>query len=261
MRNKVRELLNQNKSTIGTHLSSTWPTLWEVIGSTAQFDYIEFGSQYGAWDLHDLDNMCRAAELTSLSTMIKIDRNPKDWLAQRAIAAGFQAILFADIITVEDVKDCIRAVKLPPEGVNSFMGTRGRRYDAQDNYAKSIDDVVIAIMVEKKNLMENLEDVLVIDGLDMIQFGPVDYGLSLRTPGKPYIRAEYNDIVNADMDRAHQMALDAGVRPRAEAGSAEQCQYFMERGVRDFCIGWDVSMVATWCTQNGGKLRGMLANK
>jgi 4-hydroxy-2-oxoheptanedioate aldolase len=67
--------------------------------------------------------------------------------------------------------------------------------------------------------------------------------------------------VNADMDRAHQMALDAGVRPRAEAGSAEQCKYFIERGIRDFCIGWDVSMVATWCTQNGGKLRGMLANK
>lgn len=261
MQNKVRELLNQNKSTIGTHLSSTWPTLWEVIGNTAQFDYVEFGSQYGAWDLHDLDNMCRAAELTNLSTMIKIDRNPKDWLAQRAIAAGFQAILFADIVTVEEVKDCIRAVKLPPEGVNSFMGTRGRRYDEQFDYAKSIDDVVIAIMVEKKNLMMNLEDVLVIDGLDMIQFGPVDYGLSLRIPGKPYLRAEYSDIVNTDMDRAHQMALDAGVRPRAEAGSAEQCQYFMERGVRDFCIGWDASIVAAWCTQNGRKLREMLSKR
>ncbi len=261
MQNKIRELLNQNKSTIGTHLSSTWPTLWEVVGSTAQFDYVEFGSQYGAWDLHDLDNMCRAAELTNLSTMIKIDRNPKDWLAQRAIAAGFQAILFADIMTIEEVKDCIRAVKLPPEGVNSFMGTRGIRYNVRYDYAKSIDDVVIAIMVEKKSLMENLEDVLIIEGLDMIQFGPADYGLSLRTPRKPYIRAEYRDIVNADMDRAHQMALDAGVRPRAEAGSVEQCQYFIKRGIRDFCIGWDVSIVAAWCTQNGRKLREILSKR
>ena len=141
------------------------------------------------------------------------------------------------------------------------MGTRGRRYDEQFSYAKSIDDVVIAIMVEKKNLMMNLEDVLVIDGLDMIQFGPVDYGLSLRIPGKPYLRAEYSDIVTKDMDRAHQMALDAGVRPRAEAGSAEQCQYFMERGVRDFCIGWDASIVEAWCTQNGRKLREMLSKR
>jgi 2-keto-3-deoxy-L-rhamnonate aldolase RhmA len=261
MDNKIRELLNHNKATIGTHLSCTWPTLWEVVGSTGQFDYCEFGSQYGAWDLHDLDNICRAAELTNLSTMIKIDRDPKEWLAQRAIAAGFQSILFADIISVEEAKECIRAVKLPPEGLNSYMGTRGVQYGGLTAYVKRLDDVVIALMIEKKPLMENLDEVLTIEGLDMIQFGPADYGLSLRTAGKPYIPADYREKVTADRDKAHQMALDAGVRPRAEAGSAEQCQYFIERGVRDFCIGWDKSMVATWCTQNGSKLREMLSIK
>jgi 2-keto-3-deoxy-L-rhamnonate aldolase RhmA len=216
---------------------------------------------YGAWDLHDLDNICRAAELSNLSTMIKIDRNPKDWLAQRAIAAGFQAILFADITTVNEAKECVRAVKLPPEGVNSFMGTRGIGYDIRTDYVKRVDDVVIALMVEKKSLMDNLEDVLAVDGIDMIQFGPTDYGLSLRTPGKPYKQADYRDRINADRDEANQMAVDAGVRPRAECGTAEQCQYYIDRGIRDFCIGWDTSMVTAWCNQNGGKLRGMLSKK
>lgn len=257
MKNKIRDLLNQNKATIGTHLSSTWPTLWEVVGSTRQFDYIEFGSQYGAWDLHDLDNMCRAAELTGLSTMIKIDRNPKDWIAQRSIAAGFQGILFADINTVEEAKECVRAVKLPPEGVNGFVGTRGIRVE---DYVQHIDDIVIALMIEKKTLMDDLEEVLAIDGIDMIQFGPTDYGISLRTLGKPYRRDDYRDKVAADRDRANQMALDAGVRPRAEAGTPEQCQYYIERGIRDFCIGWDTSMVRTWCLQNGKKLRETLSN-
>ncbi len=261
MRNKLRELLNQNKPTMGTHLSSTWPTLWEVVGNTGCFDYIEFGSQYGSWDLHDLDNMCRAAELTNLSTMIKIDREPKDWLAQRAIAAGFQSVLFADIMTVEEAKECVRAVKLAPEGNNSFMGTRGFRYDMSYEYVKRIDDTVIAIMVEKKSLMDNLEDVLALDGIDMIQFGPVDYELSIRTPGKPYTQADYKDRINANRDKAHQMALDVGIRPRAESGTAEQCQYYIDRGIRDFCIGWDTSIMASWCVQNGGKLKEMLLNK
>jgi len=78
MENRIRQLLRQGKPTIGTHLLSTWPTLWETVGSTNQFDYVEFDGQDGAWDLHDLDNMCRAAELTKTGTMIKIDRNPKD---------------------------------------------------------------------------------------------------------------------------------------------------------------------------------------
>lgn len=256
MNNKLRELFDQNLPTMGTHLSSTWPTLWEVVGNTQQFDYIEFGSQYGAWDLHDLDNMCRAAELFGLSTMIKIDRNPKDWIAQRAIAAGFQGILFADVMSVDEAVDCVEAVRLPPEGYNGVVGTRGFR---PADYIKHIDDIVIAIMIEKKSLMDNLEDVLAINGIDMIQFGPSDYGVSLRTPGQPFIRKDYVDKINADRDRANQMALDAGVHPRAEAGSAEQCQYFIDRGVRDFCIGWDTGMVRSWCVQEGSKLREMLS--
>ncbi|MEM2904630.1 MAG: aldolase/citrate lyase family protein [Candidatus Bathyarchaeia archaeon] len=251
-------MLREGRPTLGTHLSCTWPTLWEYVGSTRQFDYVEFGSQYGAWDLHDLDNMCRAAELTGLSTMIKIDRNPKDWLAQRAIAAGFQSVLFADIMSVEEVKECVRAVRLPPEGVNGFMGTRGVR---PDDYARHLDEVVIAIMVEKKSLMDHLEEALAVDGIDMVQFGPVDYGLSLRTPGKPYRQADYWERIAADRDKAYEMALDAGVRPRAECSSAEECQYYIDRGVRDLCIGWETSIIADWCMQNGGKLRAMLSGK
>ena len=255
MQNKIRELLRQNKSTIGTHLSSTWPTLWEAVGVAGQMDYIEFGSQYGAWDLHDLDNMCRAAELTGLGTMIKIDRNPKDWIAQRAIAAGFNSILFADIMNAREAKECVEAIRLPPEGVNGFMGTRGIRVD---DYVKHLDDIVIALMVEKKSLMEELDKVLSIDGIDMIQFGPTDYGLSLRDPGKPYKEAYHMERVKMDTDKAHEMAIKAGVRPRAEAETHEECQYYLDRGVRDFCIGWDTSIIARYCTLEGMKLRKML---
>jgi 2-keto-3-deoxy-L-rhamnonate aldolase RhmA len=255
MRNEIRDLLNDNKPTIGTHLSSTWPTLWEVVGSTGQFDYIEFGSQYGAWDLHDFDNVCRAAELTGLGTMIKVDRHPKDWIAQRAIAAGFDAVLFADITSAREAKTCVEAVRLPPVGFNGFVGTRGIRID---DYIKRLDDIVIAVMIEKKSLFDEVEDVLAIEGIEMIQFGPMDYGMSLRTPGQPFNRADLRSKILADRDTVNQMAIDADVRPRAETGSAEGCQYYLERGIRDFCIGWDTDMVRTYCTEHGSKLRNMM---
>jgi len=261
MDNRIRQLLRQGKPTMGTHLLSTWPTLWEAVGSTNQFDYVEFDSQDGAWDLYDLDNMCRAAELTKTGTMIKIDRSPKDWIAKRAIAAGFEAILFADIMTAREARECVQAVRLPPDGVNSFLGTRGIPIDDHakiDDYAKHIDDIVIAIMVEKSTLVDELEEVLAIDGIDMIQFGSVDYGLSLRTPKKPFRLADLNDKIQADFDRVNEMAISAGIRPRVETGDAESCQYFLDRGIRDFCIGWDVDTVRRWCLMHGKKLREML---
>jgi len=264
MENSIRQLLREGKPTIGTHLSSTWPTLWETVGTTNQFDYVEFDSQMGAWDLHDLDNMCRAAELTGTGTMIKIDRNPKDWIAKRAIAAGFEAVLFADIMTAREAKECVQAIRLPPEGVNGSLSTRGIPID---DYVRHIDDIVIAIMIERKTLVDELEEVLAIDGIDMIQFGPVDYGLSLRTPGKPLsldhiyhydLSQDLNGRIQADLDRVNDMAISAGIRPRVETGDAESCQYFLDRGVRDFCIGWDIDTVRRWCMMHGKKLRDML---
>lgn len=255
MENRIRQLLRQGKPTVGTHLFSTWPTLWEIVGRTSQFDYVEFDSQMGAWDLHDLDNMCRAAELTGTGTMMKIDRSPKDWIAKRAIAAGFQAVLFADIMTAKEAKECVQAVRLPPEGVNSYMGTRGM---PTRDYAKHIDDIVIAIMVEKSTLVDELEEVLAIDGIDMVQFGSVDYGLSLRTPGKPFKLDDFDDRLQADLDKVNEMAISAGIRPRVETDDVESCQYFLDRGVRDFCIGWDTETVRQWCVVNGKKLMEML---
>jgi 2-keto-3-deoxy-L-rhamnonate aldolase RhmA len=41
-KNKLRELLNADKPTLGTRVQSSWPSIAEVIGHTGMFDYVEF---------------------------------------------------------------------------------------------------------------------------------------------------------------------------------------------------------------------------
>jgi len=161
-------------------------------------------------------------------------------------------------MTAREARECVEAVRLPPEGTNSFLSTRGIPID---DYAKHIDEIVIAIMIEKNTLVDELEEVLAIDGIDMIQFGSVDYGLSLRTPREPFRLDDLNDRIQADFDRVNEMAISAGIRPRVETGDAESCQYFLDRGVRDFCIGWDTKTVRQWCMMHGKKLREMLPRR
>ena len=73
--NRLRQLLKTDRPSIGTHIHATWPSMMEVIGHTGVYDYVEFVAEYGPFDLHDLDNLCRAAELHNLSSMIKVDQN------------------------------------------------------------------------------------------------------------------------------------------------------------------------------------------
>ena len=73
--NILRQKLESGEPTLSTHIHSVWPSVIEALGHTGLYDYVEFVAEYGPSDLHDLDNMCRAAELYNLGSMIKIDQS------------------------------------------------------------------------------------------------------------------------------------------------------------------------------------------
>ena len=110
-RNQLREALTAGKPTVGTHILSCWPTLVELIGHSKQYDYVEFTAEYAPFDMHDLDNLGRAFEVAGLGGMIKIEQTQYTHQAMRAIGAGFQSVLFADIRNVEDAKLAVDAVR------------------------------------------------------------------------------------------------------------------------------------------------------
>jgi 4-hydroxy-2-oxoheptanedioate aldolase len=262
-KNKLKNLLKQGKGTLGTHLTCTWPSLWEIAGNSGLFDYIELTSQYGPYDLYDLDNICRAAELTGVVPVIKLDQQPRVFLAQRAISAGFGGILFADVRTVEDTEECVRAIKLDPVGLNGANGGRATSYGyrmgsrvPRDEVVERVNDVVIMLMIEKKQAIENLDAILSINGIDMVQFGPADYGISIGHPGEGYSNKEIRD---AHL-RTIETALNMGIRPRVELGTAnaEAIQNYLDLGVRDFCIGWETGILANWYQENGKAIRNLV---
>jgi hypothetical protein len=53
---------------------SSWPAVVEFVGESGAFDYVEFVAEYAPFDLTGLDNFCRSAELSNLSSMIKVDQ-------------------------------------------------------------------------------------------------------------------------------------------------------------------------------------------
>ena len=254
-RNKLRELLKAGKPTLGTHLHSTWPSIVEAVGYTGMFDYIEFVAEYGPFDLYSLDDMCRAAELHDLSSMIKIDQEPRRFLAQRGIGAGFQSVLFADCRSVEDARDCVRAVRAETPETGGVHGVAMRRfaymgYGGTPAYVQALEDVVVALMIEKKSTVDDLEEVLSVKGIDMIQFGPSDFSMSI---GKPGVRNDPE--VKAAEKKVIELCLKKHIAPRAEIESIDQAKFYLDMGVRHFCMATDIRIIFNFLRQNGEALR------
>ena len=259
--NMLREKLNNGEPTLSTHIHSTWPSVVEAVGHTGLYDYVEFVAEYGSFGLHELDNFCRTAELHNMGSMIKVDRSHQEFLAQRGIGAGFSSVLFTDGRSADDVRECVRIARPDtPEdqglyGVatrrNTYMGYGGGTRD----YVQMLRDTVVAVMIEKKGAVEELDEVLEVPGVDMVQWGGSDYSMSIGRVGE----RNHPEVVAA-RNKVFKTAIDKGIPARAEIQSVEQAKEFLDMGVRHFSIGTDLTILYGWWNENGDKLRKAMSD-
>ena len=101
-------------------------------------------------------------------------------------------------------------------------------------------------MIEKRQAVEDLDAILDVPGVDMVQFGPADYAMSMglsRLEDAEEIRRVERDVIAA--------AFRHGVAPRAEIADASSAEYYLELGVRHFCVGHDVGILHNWFSEQG----------
>jgi 4-hydroxy-2-oxoheptanedioate aldolase len=207
-----------------------------------------------------MDNFGRAVELfPNMSSMMKVEEHNRGFIATRAVDAGIQNLLFTDIRSADDARECVRLIRAETPEAGGTHGAAMRRsvgYVLESGtpaWVESLNQVVIALMIEKKGAMENLEEILSVEGIDMVQFGPNDYGVSIGLPGQ-----RQSPLVQDAHRRMIEVALRMGVHPRVEVASFEQIRPYVELGVRHFCIGWDVVTLYNWCKQQA-PMRDLLA--
>jgi 4-hydroxy-2-oxoheptanedioate aldolase len=259
-RNRLRELLKAGKPSVGTHIHSSWPSIIELVGHSGMFDYVEFVGEYAPYDLFSLENLGRAVDLfPHMSSMMKIEQEPRTYLTIRSIGSGLQNVLFADVRTVADVEECVRATRAETPKARGWHGV-GMRRDVSfvldcgsPAFVQALDDAVIALMIEKAPAVENLDALLSVPGIDMIQFGPADYSMSIGIPGQwkhPRVLEAEKFVI--------ETAQKKGLHPRAELSSPEDARRYLDMGMKHFCIGTDVSILFDWFKKSGRMMRDML---
>ena len=123
-------------------------------------------------------------------------------------------------------------------------------------YVDALNEVVIAIMVEKKSCVDNLDAILSVPGIDMVQFGASDFSMSIGKTGQ----YGHPDVLAAET-KTIQTALKKGLHPRIELRDPSQAGRYLEMGVKHFCIGWDVRILADWWDTKGAEMRKLLRTK
>jgi 2-keto-3-deoxy-L-rhamnonate aldolase RhmA len=122
-------------------------------------------------------------------------------------------------------------------------------YGAGPDYPQALDDIVVALMIERKSAVDQLDEFLEVKGVDMVQWGGSDFSMSVGLAGQ-----RGNPDVTAARDRVFKTALAKGVPPRAEVQTSDDAKEFLDMGVRHFSIGTDITILYGWWQENGEEL-------
>ena len=258
--NALRELIKAGKPTLATRIFSTWPLITEIVGKTGKYDYVEFLAEYAPVDQYDMENIARAAELHNMGSMIKVDYANRTHVAQKAVASGFQAVLFADHRGPDEVAATIKSLRADCPQDGGTFGFTPRRligFSAgfnQMQFAEMLRDIVCVFMIEKKEAVDNIEAICNVEGVDMIQFGPADFSMSCGVNASDNV-----DNISAAEEKCIKTALKYGVRPRCEILTPQAAGRYIDLGVKDFNIGGEIWTLMSYWGDSGNAMRDIIA--
>ncbi len=224
------------------------PLLVEVIGD-AGWDAILIDQQHGLGGHEEMVRCLTAARAAGMPTLVRVPNN-EPGLIGRALDAGAQGIVCPLINSADDAERLVRAVKYPPRGTRSWGPSRAQ-LGATGDYVGGANGWTIACpQIETRGALDELNDILAIDGVDMVCFGPND--LSAALIGRFDIEAP--EIKEA-MDLVLRKCRETGVLAFVFANTIDYARPLVEAGWDVVAAGTDLGWFSAAASDGIGQLK------
>lgn len=186
MRQTFRSLLNSKEKFMGTILQFYSPEIVEIT-KAAGCDYIIIDNEHSNATNEQTLAMLRAADCVGLPAMIRIPEINEDRI-KKALDMGFSAIRIPTVSTAEEAEQIVSFARYAPQGIRGACPfVRANQYGAggtKDYYERANRELVIAVNIEGPEGVSNMEDIIRVDGIDIVNVGRVDLSVAMGVPGQ-----------------------------------------------------------------------------
>ena len=215
------------------------PDLVDYLGPTG-LDGIWIETEHGTPGFQDIANISRAADLWGMASVVRIHQNDPG-LIGRILDCGASGIVVPHVSTKEEAQRVVQGGKFAPLGMRGMYGGR-RAFGTQDYYARANDEVCLVVLIEEREALNNLDEILTVDGIDVFQVAPSDLAQTLGHIG----HAEHPEV-QAAIDGALKKIIAAG-RTAGMVTSETNRQRYLDMGVK-FVYGSILRYLAKGATE------------
>ena len=197
-----------------------------------------------------VDYQAAVSMLTAISSTATVPVTRVPWLdpahLMKVLDAGAYGVICPMINSREDAEKLVSYTRYPPVGTRSFGPIRGLLYGGSDYAAHANDTIVVFAMIETRDGLENLDDILQTPGLDAVYVGPSDLSLALGC------RPTFDDVdppAAEAIERIVAKAREYGKIAGIHNGTPEAALKRIEMGYQFVTISSDARLMASGSQQ------------
>jgi 4-hydroxy-2-oxoheptanedioate aldolase len=238
-KNHLKQQLDSGQAALG---------IWAVLGSevTASvagplgFDWILMDAEHGILDAEGAIALVPFAQHETCTRLIRVPGATDTGLFKRVLDMGFEGVLVPQIHSAREVREVVSACRYPPDGQRGIASQRAHGYGLEfDEYlAQANRETLVLVQIETAEAVENIEEILTVDGLDGVFVGPADLSAALGVHGDPEAPVLVETIA-----RILQAAQAAGKPAGIYARSPEDATQRIRSGFRFVNIANDQSLL------------------
>ncbi len=210
VKNRLKEKWRAGEPTYGAWLSIPSPLVAEA-AAWAGFDYVCVDMQHGVADYQVAINMLAAMRGADTTPIVRVP-----WLEPgiigRVLDAGALGVVIPMVNSRAEAQAAVAACRYAPVGARSFGPIRASMVFGSDYFSWANDEIACIPMVETRQAVEAVDDILSVPGIDAVYVGPADlsitYGLP---PGVDNPGTVFDEAIATVVDSCQRHGVTPGI--------------------------------------------------
>lgn len=205
----LKNKLKNNELTLGSWIMMGNPMSVEVM-ALAGFEWLVIDIEHTSIDLQTTENLIRTIQANDIRALVRVSKN-EEVIIKKVLDMGADGIIVPMVCSKEDALQAVNYAKYPPVGKRGVGLYRASGYGTKfEEYKKWVDEeLVIIAQIEHIDAVNNIDDILQIQGIDGTIIGPYDLSGSMGYPGE-FERDDVKEAVQKVLDRCKVHNIPSG---------------------------------------------------
>ena len=237
--NRFKAALGQGHQQIGLWCSLASPISTEVVAGSG-FDWLLLDMEHSANDLRDVYSQVQAMMESPAHAMVRVPSDEAITI-KRILDTGVQSLMIPNIDDADQARRAVAATRYAPRGVRGFsQAPRAARFGRiPDYHARCEAEIFVAVQIESRRALDNLDAIAGVEGVDGVFIGPGDLSTSLGYLGQQN-HPDVVAIIEETVARIGKAGKHAGILTANEA----LAHRYIAAGTRFTAVGSDMGLLA-----------------